>query len=73
VSIRGNNESSVFYIGTPSPIPEVELELIKKHEKSGDIVHVVRCTGNLPNCHWNLAHTSEKPNTPLKLTLGYHQ
>ena len=50
-----------------------ELQLIKKHQKSGDIVYVVQCTGNLPNCHWNLARISEKPNTPLRLTLGYHQ
>jgi hypothetical protein len=49
-----------FYIGTPSPILEIELELIKKHEKLGNIVHVVQCTGNLPNCHWNLDHNNSK-------------
>jgi hypothetical protein len=49
-----------FYIGTPSPVLEIELELIKKHEKSGDIVHVVQCTGNLPNCHWNAEHNNSR-------------
>ena len=52
---------------------EDELELIKKHEKSGDIVYVAQWIRNLTNCHWNLAHTSEKQNTPFRLTLGYHQ
>ncbi|MDC6449541.1 hypothetical protein PQY67_05085 [Pseudomonadales bacterium] len=47
----------LFYIGTPSPILEIEMELIKKHDKAGDIVSVVQCTGNLPNCHWNLEHS----------------
>jgi|FLMP01.2.fsa_nt_emb hypothetical protein len=47
---------------------EDELELIKKHEKSGDIVYVVQWIGNLPNCQWNLAHTSEKQNTPLRIS-----
>jgi len=42
-----------FHIGVPTPIFETELELIRKHEKSGDIVRVFQCTGNLGNCHWN--------------------
>lgn len=46
----------IFHIGTPTPIFETELELIRKHEKSGDTVRVLQCTGNLPNCHWNLKH-----------------
>jgi len=43
----------VFYVGTPTPIFETELELIRKHEKSGDNVRVLQCTGNLGNCFWN--------------------
>ncbi|MDH5368440.1 MAG: hypothetical protein OEW99_00325 [Gammaproteobacteria bacterium] len=49
-----------FYIGTPTPIFETELELIRKHEKLGDSVRVIQCTGNLPNCHWNLNHRNSK-------------
>jgi hypothetical protein len=45
-----------FYIGTPTPIFETELELIRMHEKSGDSVRVLQCSGNLPNCHWNKYH-----------------
>ncbi|MEQ1534307.1 MAG: hypothetical protein ABL923_00385 [Burkholderiaceae bacterium] len=45
-----------FYIGTPTPIFETELELIRKHEKLGDPVRVLQCSGNLPNCHWNPEH-----------------
>ena len=45
-----------FYTGSPSPILETELELIRKHDKSGDKIQVLQCTGNLPNCHWNLNH-----------------
>ena len=33
------------------------MELIKKHEKAGDVVRVIQCRGNLPNCHWNLEHS----------------
>lgn len=46
----------ISHIGTPTPIFETELELIRKHEKSGDTVRVVQCTGNLANCHWNPEH-----------------
>lgn len=46
----------IFHVGTPTPIFETELELIRKSEKSGDIVRVLQCTGNLSNCHWNLKH-----------------
>jgi len=49
-----------LYIGTPSPIFETELELIKKHEKAGDLVKVMQCSGNLPNCHWNLKHVESQ-------------
>jgi hypothetical protein len=49
-----------FYIGTPSPVFETELELIHKHEKAGDIVKVIQCGGNLPNCHWNLKHVNSQ-------------
>ena len=42
-----------FYIGNPTPIFETELELIRKHEKSGDTISVLQCTGNLGNCFWN--------------------
>jgi hypothetical protein len=45
-----------FHIGTPSPILETELELIRKHEKIGDHVLVLQCTGEIQNCHWNLEH-----------------
>ena len=45
-----------FYIGTPTPIFETELELIRQHEKSGDSVRVLQCSGNLPSCHWNQSH-----------------
>jgi hypothetical protein len=47
-----------FYIGTPTPILETELELIRKHEALGDTVRVLQCSGNLPNCHWNQARDS---------------
>jgi hypothetical protein len=46
----------IFYIGTPSPIFETDLELIRKHEKLGDSVRVLQCSGGLPNCHWNQIH-----------------
>lgn len=46
----------IFYIGTPTPIFETELELIRKHDKSGDTVRVLQCAGNLANCHWNQRH-----------------
>ena len=49
-----------FYIGTPTPILETELELIKKHEKLGDSVLVLQCSGGLPNCHWNIDHTDSQ-------------
>lgn len=42
-----------FYTGTPTPVFETELELIRKHEKSGDTIRVLQCTGNLGNCFWN--------------------
>lgn len=45
-----------FYIGTPTPILETELELIRKHEKLGDEVTVFQCTGKLSNCYWNIKH-----------------
>jgi hypothetical protein len=47
----------LFCIGNPTPIFETELELIRKHEKSGDNVRVLQCTGNLTNCHWNQEHS----------------
>jgi len=43
----------MFYINVPTPIFETELELIRKHEKSGDTIRVLQCTGNLGNCFWN--------------------
>jgi capsular polysaccharide biosynthesis protein len=49
-----------FYIGTPSPVFETELELIHMHEKTGDQVRVIQCSGNLPNCHWNLKHVDSQ-------------
>ena len=45
-----------FYIGTPTPILETELELIRYHEKLGDTVRVIQCKGMLSNCFWNLRH-----------------
>jgi hypothetical protein len=45
-----------FYIGTPTPILETELELIRRHELQGDSVRVMQCTGRLANCHWNVLH-----------------
>lgn len=50
----------VFHIGTPSPILETELEIVKKHEKLGDEVRVIQCTGKLSNCHWNLNHINSQ-------------
>jgi hypothetical protein len=50
----------LFYIGTPSPVLESELELIKRHEIAGDLVTVLQCSGNLPNCHWNILHDNSK-------------
>lgn len=41
------------YIGTPSPVLEIELELIQHHLDALDEVLVVQCNGRLPNCHWN--------------------
>ncbi len=49
-----------FYIGTPTPILETDLELIRKHEKAGDSVRVLQCSGNLPNCHWNQSHMNSQ-------------
>lgn len=43
----------IFHIGAPTPILETELELILKHEKAGDTIRVLQCTGNLGNCFWN--------------------
>lgn len=45
-----------FYTGTPTPVFETELELIRKHDRLGDTVRVLQCAGNLPNCHWNQKH-----------------
>jgi len=45
-----------FYTGSPTPILETDFELIRKHDKAGDNIRVLQCTGNLPNCHWNLNH-----------------
>lgn len=44
-----------FYIGPPTPILETDLELIRNHEKRGDTVRVLQCTGSLRGCHWNPA------------------
>ena len=49
-----------FFIGVPTPIFETELELIRNHEKSGDIIYVFQCTGNLADCHWNKGHLQSK-------------
>ena len=49
-----------FYIGVPTPVFETELELIRKHEHSGDVVRVFQCTGNLGNCHWNQARNKSQ-------------
>lgn len=45
-----------FYVGPPTPILETDLELIRKHERQGDSVRVLQCTGKLANCHWNKQH-----------------
>ena len=50
-----------------------ELQLIRKHQKSGDIFYAVQCTEDLQSCHLDLAHTWVKPNIPLRLSLGYNQ
>ena len=42
-----------YYVGTPTPIFETELELVRKHENAGDTVRFLQCTGNLDNCFWN--------------------
>jgi len=49
-----------FHIGTPTPILETELELIRKHEKLGDSVRVLQCTGNLPSCGINPSHVASR-------------
>lgn len=49
-----------FFIGVPTPIFETELELIRNHEKSGDTVFVLQCSGNLEDCHWNKGHSRSK-------------
>jgi hypothetical protein len=46
----------IFHIGTPTPVFETELELIRKHERLGDRVRVLQCSGNLANCFWNRDH-----------------
>lgn len=48
------------FIGVPTPIFEIELELIRNHDKSGDTVFVLQCSGNLEDCHWNKAHLKSK-------------
>lgn len=50
----------IFHIGTPTPVFETELELIRAHELLGDQVRVFQCTGNLTNCHWNPLHLDSK-------------
>lgn len=45
-----------FHIGTPTPVFETELELIRKHQDCGDSIRVMQCSGRLPNCHWNPTH-----------------
>jgi hypothetical protein len=49
-----------FFIGVPTPIFEIELELIRNHEKAGDSVYVLQCSGNLEDCHWNKAHSKSR-------------
>ena len=49
-----------FFIGVPTPIFETELELIRNHEKAGDSVHVLQCSGNLEDCHWNKARSKSR-------------
>jgi hypothetical protein len=46
----------IFHIGTPTPVFETELELIRKHDRVGDLVRVLQCSGNLSNCFWNRHH-----------------
>ncbi len=50
----------IHHVGTPSPIYETELEIIKRHQELGDFVRVLQCDGALPNCHWNHEHVSAK-------------
>lgn len=45
-----------FYVGTPTPIFETELELVRRHERLGDRVRVLQCAGGLAACHWNPMH-----------------
>lgn len=47
-----------FYIGTPTPVFETELELIRNHEKLGHRVRVMQCAGSLSNCYWNQKHAN---------------
>jgi len=49
-----------FYIGEPSPVIETKLELIKDHALAEDKVLILKCNGQLPNCHWNLKHRESK-------------
>lgn len=49
-----------FYIGTPTPVLETNLELIREHEQAGDSVRVLQCSGLLTNCHWNPDHINSK-------------
>jgi hypothetical protein len=46
----------LFHIGTPTPVFETELELVRKHDRNGDRVRILQCTGNLSNCFWNRHH-----------------
>jgi hypothetical protein len=47
-----------YHLGTPTPVFETELELIRIHEKRGDLIRVLQCTGEIPNCHWNWEHSN---------------
>ncbi|MCM2310378.1 MAG: hypothetical protein NDI84_03150 [Steroidobacteraceae bacterium] len=46
----------IFFIGTPTPVFETELEMIRRHERLGDSVRVLQCSGSLAACHWNPVH-----------------
>jgi hypothetical protein len=50
----------IHHAGTPTPIFETELEIIKTHQKLGDVVRVLQCDGALSNCHWNHTHAHSK-------------
>lgn len=47
----------MYILYTPSPLFEIEMEIIKKHQDLGDEITVLQCRGKAPVCHWNINHS----------------